>query len=87
LKVFSGIEKVADEKDITLLCVFLMNPWTKEAHALEMLSNGTIDSLFYRISEEAQNYMNTIPFRQLLASSTPIVMFDRRPRMVLGATK
>jgi LacI family transcriptional regulator len=29
-KVFSGIEKVADEKGTTLLCVFLMNLWTRK---------------------------------------------------------
>jgi LacI family transcriptional regulator len=27
---FSGIEKVADEKGTTLLCVFLMNLWTRK---------------------------------------------------------
>jgi hypothetical protein len=43
---------VADEKDITLLCI--SNESMDKAYTLEMLSNGTIDG-FILVSEEAQN--------------------------------
>jgi DNA-binding LacI/PurR family transcriptional regulator len=58
-KVFSGIEKVADEKGTMLLCVFLMNRWIRK-RIPEMLSNGTIDGLLS--VSEAQNWLNTIIF-------------------------
>jgi LacI family transcriptional regulator len=48
----------------------------KEAHTLEMLSNGTIDGFILSVSEEERKLVNTIIFQRLLMM-TPIVMFDR----------
>jgi LacI family transcriptional regulator len=48
----------------------------KEAHTLEMLSNGTIDGFILSVSEEAKisEYNH---FSAIINDGTPIVMFDR----------
>jgi LacI family transcriptional regulator len=48
----------------------------KEAHTLEMLSNGTIDGFILSVSEETKisEYNH---FSAIINDGTPIVMFDR----------
>jgi LacI family transcriptional regulator len=49
----------------------------KEAHTLEMLSNGTIDGFILSISEEAQKLHEYNHFKDIINEDVPIVMFDR----------
>jgi LacI family transcriptional regulator len=49
----------------------------KEAHTLEMLSNGTIDGFILSVSEEAQKNHEYNHFKEIINDGTPIVMFDR----------
>ena len=49
----------------------------KEAHTLEMLSNGTIDGFILSVSEEAQKLHEYNHFKEIINDGTPIVMFDR----------
>jgi LacI family transcriptional regulator len=76
-KVFSGIEKAAEAKGYNVMTCISNESLEKEVHALEMLSNGTIDGFILSISEEAQKLQEFNHFRQIINEGTPIVMFDR----------
>ena len=76
-KVFSGIEKVADKKGYNVIMCISNESLEKEAHTLEMLSNGTIDGFILSISEEAQKAHEYNHFKEIINDGTPIVMFDR----------
>ncbi|MFE3869823.1 LacI family DNA-binding transcriptional regulator [Flavobacterium sp. ZS1P70] len=76
-KVFSGIEKVADEKGYNVIMCISNESLEKEAHTLEMLSNGTIDGFILSVSEEAQKLHEYNHFKEIINDGTPIVMFDR----------
>lgn len=76
-KVFSGIEKVADKKGYNVIMCISNESLDKEAHTLEMLSNGTIDGFILSISEEAQKNHEYNHFKEIISEGTPIVLFDR----------
>lgn len=76
-KVFSGIEKVADEKGYNVITCISNESLEKEVHTLDMLSNGTIDGFILSISEEAQKLQKYSHFDEIINDGTPIVMFDR----------
>jgi LacI family transcriptional regulator len=76
-KVFSGIEKIADEKGYNVIMCISNESMDKEAHTLEMLSNGTIDGFILSVSEEAQKLQDYSHFKEIISEGTPIVMFDR----------
>jgi LacI family transcriptional regulator len=76
-KVFSGIEKVADEHGYNVIMCISNESLEKEVHTLEMLSNGTIDGFVLSISEEAQKLQEFNHFKDIINDGTPIVMFDR----------
>jgi len=76
-KVFSGIEKVADERGYNVIMCISNESIEKEAHTLEMLSNGTIDGFILSVSEEAQKQNSYDHFKEIINDGTPIVMFDR----------
>ena len=76
-KVFTGIEKVADEKGYKVITCISNESLEKEIGALEMLSNGTIDGFILSISQEAQKLQQFGHFKSIINEGTPIVMFDR----------
>lgn len=76
-KVFTGIEKVADEKGYKVITCISNESLEKEIGALEMLSNGTIDGFILSISQEAQKLQEFGHFKSIINEGTPIVMFDR----------
>lgn len=76
-KVFSGIEKIADERGYNVIMCISNESLEKEAHTMEMLSNGTIDGFVLSISEEAQKLNDYSHFNSIINDGTPIVMFDR----------
>lgn len=76
-KVFTGIEKVADEKGYKVITCISNESLEKEINILEMLSNGTIDGFILSISEEAQKLQQFGHFKSIINDGTPIVMFDR----------
>lgn len=76
-KVFSGIEKVADEKGYKVMTCISNESLEKEINALEMLSNGTIDGFILSIAEETQKMQDYSHFKSIINEGTPIVMFDR----------
>lgn len=76
-KVFTGIEKVADEKGYKVITCISNESIDKEVSILEMLSNGTIDGFLLSISKEAQKLQKFDHFTSVINDGTPIVMFDR----------
>ena len=76
-KVFTGIEKVAEEKGYNLITCISNESIDKEIKALELLSNGTIDGFILSISQEAQRLQQYGHFKSILNEGTPIVLFDR----------
>jgi LacI family transcriptional regulator len=49
----------------------------KEAHTLEMLSNGYDRWFYLSVSEEAQKLQDYSHFKEIINDGTPIVMFDQ----------
>lgn len=76
-KVFTGIEKVADEKGYKVITCISNESLEKEINILEMLSNGTIDGFILSISKEAQKFQQFEHFKAIINEGTPMVMFDR----------
>ena len=76
-KVFTGIEKLAEEKGYNVITCISNESLEKEIHTLEMLSNGTTDGFILAISEEAQKKQAFEHFQQIINEGTPVVMFDR----------
>lgn len=76
-KVFSGIEKIADERGYNVIMCISNESLKKEANTMDMLSNGTIDGFILSISEEAQKLQEYNHFKDVINEGTPIVMFDR----------
>lgn len=76
-KVFSGIEKVADQMGYHVITCISNESIIKEINTLQMLSNGTIDGFILSISEESQKNNDFRHFSEIINDGTPIVMFDR----------
>jgi LacI family transcriptional regulator len=76
-KVFTGIEKVADERGYKLITCISNESHSKEINALDMLSNGTIDGFILAIADETQELQKFDHFKEILNEGIPIVMFDR----------
>jgi LacI family transcriptional regulator len=76
-KVFTGIEKVADEKGYKVITCISNESLEKEINTLEMLSNGTIDGFILSVAEETQKLEQFNHFNSIINEGTPIVMFDR----------
>lgn len=76
-KVFSGIEKAANERGYNVITCISNESLNKEIHAMDMLSNGTIDGFILSISEETQARQEFKHFKEAIADDIPIVMFDR----------
>lgn len=76
-KVFSGIEKHANEQGYNVITCISNESLQKEIHAMEMLSNGTIDGFILSIAEETQKEQNFKHLKDAIADDIPIVMFDR----------
>lgn len=76
-KVFTGIEKIAEEKGYHIITCISNESLEKEIHAMELLSNGTVDGFILSISEESQKENYFEHFIDCINDGVPIVMFDR----------
>lgn len=76
-KVFTGIEKIAEEKGYNLITCISNESIEKEIKVLDLLSNGTIDGFILSISQEAQKLQQFGHLKSILSEGTPIVLFDR----------
>ncbi|CAM3983511.1 LacI family DNA-binding transcriptional regulator [Flavobacterium antarcticum] len=76
-KVFTGIEKVAEEKGYHIITCISNESLEKEINAMELLSNGTVDGFILSISEQSQKEQYFEHFIDCINDGVPIVMFDR----------
>lgn len=76
-KVFSGIEKGANERGYNVITCISNESLKKEIHTMDMLSNGTIDGFILSISDETQKEQEFKHFKEAMSDDIPIVMFDR----------
>ena len=76
-KVFSGIEKAANDRGYNVITCISNESLEKEIRTMEMLSNGTIDGFILSISEETQKEQSFQHFKEAMSDDLPIVMFDR----------
>jgi len=76
-KVFSGIEKGANERGYNVITCISNESLEKEIHTMDILSNGTIDGFILSISEETQKEQEFKHFKEAISDDLPIVMFDR----------
>jgi LacI family transcriptional regulator len=76
-KVFTGIEKVAEEKGYHIITCISNESLEKEIHMMELLSNGTVDGFILSIAEESQTKESFDHFIDCINDNVPIVMFDR----------
>lgn len=76
-KVFSGIEKEANDKGYNVITCISNESLKKEIQTMDMLSNGTIDGFILAISEETQKKQHFKHFKDTISDEIPIVMFDR----------
>ncbi|HEU4496255.1 MAG TPA: LacI family DNA-binding transcriptional regulator [Flavobacterium sp.] len=76
-KVFSGIERMANEKGYNIITCISNESLEKEIHAMDMLSNGAIDGFILSVAEETQKEQEFGHFKETISGGIPIVMFDR----------
>mgnify|MGYP003630294095 FL=1 len=76
-QVFSGIEKVANERGYILLSCISDESYEKEVATLEFLGGGTVDGLIVSMAEETQFKNKLEHFQNILDEQIPLVMFDR----------
>ncbi|OIQ21741.1 MAG: LacI family transcriptional regulator [Flavobacterium sp. MedPE-SWcel] len=76
-KVFSGIEMAANDRGYNVITCISNESLEKEIHAMEMLSNGTVDGFILSVSEEAQTKREFKHFKEAISDDIPVVMFDR----------
>lgn len=77
VKVFSGIEKVAEAKGYNVITCISRESLEKEKQILNMLSNGIVDGFILSISEEAQKLNSNDHFNEVIKEGIPMVMIDR----------
>jgi len=76
-KVFSGIEKTANDKGYNVITYISNESHAKEKQAMDLLSNGTVDGFILSVAEESQTKNVSSHFKEILREGMPIVMFDR----------
>lgn len=77
VKVFSGIEAVANEKGYNIITVISKGNLQKEIDTVNMFKDGFIDGILISISEETQSKEYFKHLQDFIKEAGPIVMFDR----------
>lgn len=76
-KVFSGIEKEANDNGYNVITYISNESFQKEQQAIDILSNGTVDGFILSVAEESQKLKEYKHFKNVINEGYPIVMFDR----------
>ncbi|WP_223883412.1 LacI family DNA-binding transcriptional regulator [Arenibacter lacus] len=76
-QVFSGIEKVANDRGYNLLSCISDESYEKEVKTLGFLGGGTVDGIIISMAEETQFNNKLDHIHNLLEQQIPMVMFDR----------
>ena len=65
-KVFSGIEKEANDNGYNVITYISNESFQKEQQAIDILSNGTVDGFILSVAEESQKLKEYKHFKNLL---------------------
>ena len=76
-KVFSGIERGANERGYSVMTYISNESYEKEKAALELLGNGVVDGFILSVNMESQTKNLTSHYQEVLRHGMPITMFDR----------
>jgi len=76
-QVFSGIEKVANDRGYSLISCISNESYEKEVATTKMLRNGLVSGLLISLSEETEKFKNVSHLETITNTGIPIVMFDR----------
>ncbi len=76
-QVFSGIEKVANERGYSIISCISNESFEKEVTTTKMLKNGLISGLLISLSEETEKLKNVEHLKAIHKLGIPLVMFDR----------
>lgn len=76
-KVFVGIEKIATAKGYNLITCISNESLQKEASAMELLKNSSLDGFILSIAEETQIKQDFSHFQKAINQGIPMVMIDR----------
>jgi len=77
VKIFSGIEHVANEKGYNIIAVISNGNLQKEIESTNMLEKGIVDGLLISLTEETQSKQDFKHLIDFMDNAGPIVMFDR----------
>lgn len=80
--VLSGIEKVTNEENYSLITCISNESHAKEVTNTEVLSRGSIDGLIIALAEETQVKRDFSHLEECIGNGNPVVMFDRVTRAV-----
>lgn len=77
VKVFSGVEQIANEKGYNVIIIISHGEMKKEIESTNMLEKGTVDGLLISVTEETQLKQQFGHLEEFMQDAGPIVMFDR----------
>ena len=77
VKIFSGIEQVANENGYNIIIIITNGSLEKEIESTNMFEKGTVDGLLISLSEETQSKKNFMHLQDFIEDAGPMVMFDR----------
>ena len=80
--VLSGIEKVTNQENYSLITCISNESHGKEVTNTEVLSRGSIDGLIIAMAEETQVKRDFAHLEECINNGNPVVMFDRVTRAV-----
>ncbi|SDX67316.1 transcriptional regulator, LacI family [Lutibacter oricola] len=76
-KVFSGVEKIANEHGYNVVICISNDNYQKEVDATNMFVNGTVDGFIVSLAEETQKLQNYSHFKNAIKQDVGLVMIDR----------
>ncbi len=77
VKIFSGIEEIANEKGYNIIIIITNGSLKKEIESLNMFEKGSVDGILISLTEETQSRKDFKHLQDFIEDSGPIVMFDR----------
>lgn len=77
VKIFSGIEAIANEKGYNIITVITKGDLQKEVDTVNMFKDGFIDGVLISVSEETQSKQYFKHLQDFIKEAGPVVMFDR----------
>jgi len=77
VKVFSGIEEIANKKGYNIIIIITNGDYQKEIESTQMFEKGTVDGLLISLTEQTQFKQSFKHLQDFIDDAGPIVMFDR----------